>query len=104
MGHGAANYLVESPETVLQAVMTRLKLFVGEWFNDTGEGTPWRTEVYGKYTRSTYDAAVRRRILRTQGVTGIAEYRSSFDSETRNLLVEALIDTIYGRIQMQEVL
>ena len=104
MGHGAANYLIDSPETVLQAVMTRLKLFVGEWFNDTAEGTPWRSDVLGKYTRSKYDIAIRRRILRTQGVTGIAEYRSSYDGELRHLLIEALIDTIYGQVQMQEVL
>jgi hypothetical protein len=104
MGHGPADYLRDSPDTVLQAVMTRLKLFVGEWFNDTAEGTPWRTQVLGKYTKTRYDSAIRRRILRTQGVTGIAEYHSSFDGEGRHLAVSAAIDTIYGRAALQEVL
>ena len=104
LGHGSADYLRDSPETVLQAVMTRLKLFVGEWFNDTAEGTPWRTQVLGKYTKTKYDSAIRRRILRTQGVTGIAEYHSAFDGETRNLTVEAAIDTVYGEVRIREVL
>jgi len=104
MGHGTADYLINSPETVLQAVMTRLKLLVGEWFNDTADGTAWKTDVFGKYTQKKYDITIRRRILKTQGVTAIAEYKSTYDSENRNLLIEALIDTIYGRAQLQEVL
>jgi hypothetical protein len=104
MGHGSADYLRNSPEMVLQAVMTRLKLYAGEWFNDTSEGTPWRTQVLGRYTKTKYDSAIRRRILRTQGVTGITEYRSAFDGETRNLTVEATIGTIYGEARIQEVL
>ena len=104
IGHGLAGYLTNSPETVLQAIMTRLKLFVGEWFNDTAEGTPWRTDVLGKYTKTKYDAAIRRRILRTQGVTGIAEYRSEFNSEDRGLLIEATVDTVYGPVAFREVL
>jgi hypothetical protein len=104
VGHGSADYLRDSPETVLQAVMTRLKLFVGEWFNDTEDGTPWRTQILGKYTKTKYDSAIRRRILGTQGVTGIAEYRSAFDGEGRNLTVEAVVDTVYGRAILREVL
>jgi hypothetical protein len=104
MGHGSADYLRDSPETVLQAVMTRLKLFTGEWFNDTSEGTPWRTQVLGKYTRTKYDSAIRRRIRGTQGVREITEYFSSYESETRRLTVEALIDTVYGPVRLREVL
>lgn len=104
LGHGGADYLRDSPETVRQAVMTRLKLFVAEWFNDTAEGTPWKTQVLGKYTQVKYDAAIRRRILRTRGVTGIAEYSSSYDGETRKLTISALIDTVYGQTPLTEVL
>jgi hypothetical protein len=104
MGHGGADYLRDSPETVLQAVMTRLKLFTGEWFNDTAEGTPWRTRVLGKYTKTKYDSAIRRRILRTQGVTKITEYSSAFDGESRKVTIEAAIGTVYGEVRIREVL
>ena len=104
LGHGLADYLTDSPETVLQAVLSRLKLLKGEWFNDTEEGTPWRDKVLGKYTQSTYDATIRGRILGTRGVTRITEYSSSFSSETRSLTVSATVDTVYGRVIFQEVL
>ena len=104
MGHGQADYLADSPETVLQAVLTRLKLFTGEWFNDTADGTPWHTHVLGKYTKAKYDAAIRRRITRTQGVTGITEYHSEYEGEGRRLLVEATIDTVYGPASLKEAL
>lgn len=104
MGHALADYLIDSPQTVEQAVLTRLKLFVGEWFNDTAEGTPWATDVLGKHTRTKYDPAIRRRILGTQGVTGITEYRSSYDGETRTLTISATVETIYGMVVMQGVL
>jgi hypothetical protein len=104
IGHGDADYLVDSPECVLQAVMTRLKLLVGEWFNDTAEGTPWKTQILGKYTKIKYDSAIRRRILGTQGVTDISDYSSAYDGETRKLSVTATIDTIYGAAILREVL
>ncbi|MDR1020516.1 MAG: hypothetical protein LBL73_07145 [Synergistaceae bacterium] len=104
MGHGQADYLRDSPDTVLQAVMTRLKLFAGEWFNDTADGTPWRTQVLGRYTKAKYDAAIRRRIRGTSGVTGISSYNSSYEEESRRLLIEATIDTVYGQARLREAL
>lgn len=104
LGHGGADYLQDSPETVRQAVMTRLKLFAGEWFNDLIEGTAYKTEVLGKYTTGKHDIEIRKRIRKTQGVVRITEYQSSFDSETRKLLIEAQIDTVYGPVEVREVL
>lgn len=93
-GGGAANFLVDSPEAVAQAVLTRLRLMSGEWFFDSAEGTPYATEILGERTRSTYDLAIQERILGTEGVTSIATYSSSMDG--RALTVEATIDTEYG--------
>ncbi|KVE37668.1 hypothetical protein [Burkholderia sp. BDU5] len=95
-GGGDADFLVNVPEAVAQAVQTRLRLLRGEWFLDTTVGMPWATDVLGKYTSGTYDAAIRQCILGTQGVTEITNYSSSVDSETRKLSVTATINTIYG--------
>jgi len=46
-GAGVSNFLINSPEAVAQAVMTRLKLFQGEWFIDTEIGVPYNTKVLG---------------------------------------------------------
>jgi hypothetical protein len=104
IGHGEADYLKDSPECVAQAVVTRLRLLRGEWFLDLTEGTPYAPAVLGKHTRDSYDFAIRRRILETEGVTAIVEYESAFDGETRKVTVRASIDTVYGPARVQEVL
>lgn len=95
LGTGS-DWLANSPEVVAQAVMTRLRLQSGDWFTDTEDGTPWRTEVLGKYTLSTYDAVIKSRILDTPGVIGIEGYTSEFTGQTRRLSVRATINTRYG--------
>lgn len=95
LGTGA-DFWADQVQVVEQAVLTRLKLFAGEWYLDTKDGTPWRTDVLGKYTRDVYDTVIRQRILSTPGVTDIAEYESTFDGTTRLLTVTAKLNTIYG--------
>ena len=97
-----------------QAVQTRLGLFTGEWFLDTTDGTPWRTEVLGKYTQDSYDAVIKDRILTTMvinsqlvitaGVKSIAAYSSTFDPDARKLRVTTTIDTIYGEAKIDSTL
>lgn len=96
LGHGAADYLADSPECVAQAVVTRLRLLAGEWFLDLEEGTPYQTRVLGKQTPQSYDPLLRARILQTEGVREIASYTSAFDGETRRLTVSVSLNTIYG--------
>lgn len=95
-GRSQGNFLINSPEAVAQAVLTRLRLMTGEWYFDLSEGTPYRTSVLGRQSALTYDAAFRDRILGTPGVREMLSYESRFDPETRNLPVRATVDTIYG--------
>lgn len=99
-GGQQADFYVNSPEAVAQAVQTRLRLWQGEWFLDTTAGTPWN-QVLGKYTGGTYDTVIRQRILGTQGVQAITDYSSTLDSEARVLTVSATISTIYGTTTVQ---
>lgn len=103
-GRGASDLFQDSKEGVAQAVQTRLALLKGEWFLDTTEGMPWSTEVLGKNTSTTYDAAIRQRILRTPGVNSLTAYNSAVASDTRRLSVMATIDTIYGTTIVQATL
>ncbi|MFP3756782.1 hypothetical protein SB751_23100 [Cupriavidus sp. SIMBA_020] len=99
-----ADFYKDTPEAVGQAVLTRLRLLRGEWFLDKAEGMPWSTEVLGKYTNGTYDAAIRQRILGTQGVQQITAYSSSLDTQKRALSVTATISTIYGTTTVEATL
>ena len=95
-GRGQANFLVNSPAAVGQIVKTRLGLWVGDWFLNITEGTPYRTAVLGFRTDATRDPAMRARILGTNGVTAIATYASQLQRSTRAYTVQATITTAYG--------
>jgi hypothetical protein len=95
-GAGAQNFLVDSPQAVLQCVLTAMKLWQGEWFLDTTAGIPWNTQVLGADTQPLYDNAIRTAIRAVQGVTGISSYSSSFNPSTRVLTVSVTITTQFG--------
>lgn len=103
-GQGRANFLVNSPATVAQAVLTRLLLLQGEWFLDTSDGTPYATQVLGTGTQATRDQAIKSRVLDTQGVTGIVAYASQVNADTRGFSVQMTIDTTYGQTQVTAAL
>jgi|SRR5882724_1140016 len=95
-GHGTADFFVDQPEVVGQAVATRLRLLTGEWFVDISDGTPYSTEVLGKNTVPFYDYAIQQRILGTDGCTGILKYSSSLNPSNRALTIDATITTRFG--------
>lgn len=96
-GHQQADFYRDQAEAVAQAVRTRLGLTLGEWFLDVTDGTPWNTQVLGKYTKDQYDSAIRDRILDTPGVTEIIDYSSTVDTQARKLTVTVTINTQYGQ-------
>lgn len=100
-GQGQNNFHINTPEGVAQAVMTRLKFWVGEWFADTSDGTGWTTDVLGKYTDHLFELMIRQRILSTQGVLRIDSFNSQFNGETRTLSIQSTITTIYGSADLQ---
>lgn len=103
-GNGNADFHKDTPETVAQACLTRLRLWAAEWFLDTSDGTPYQAGVLGKNSQATADTTMRERILGTTGVTGIAEFSSFLDPELRTYSVSATIDTIFGAAQINEIL
>jgi len=90
-------FLENTPETVGQAVLTRLKLWRGEWFMDTSEGTPYMQNILGHNTQ--YDLEIKARILGTKGVTEIINYSSVVDRD-RNLITTCTLNTLYGQIKL----
>jgi len=103
-GRGQGNFLINSPSCVAQSVLTRLRLWAGEWFLDTTEGTPWLQKVLGKSSKLVYDIAIRTRVLGTQGVSSIENYSSTLDTTKRKLSLSMTINTIYGQAQIETVL
>lgn len=94
-GHGSADYFRDQPDAPAQLVLSRLNLFTGDWFLQTDDGMPWRSEVLGRGTDNTRDRAIRARILATQGVTGITTYASQVNRDTRADTTQVTLTTAY---------
>ncbi|MBK0062139.1 MULTISPECIES: hypothetical protein [unclassified Acinetobacter] len=96
-GYGLNNFHIDSAEAIAQAIDTRLKLWIGEWFADTSDGTGWSQAILGKQSKSLYELTFRQRVLETYGVTSIESFQSSLDPEARKLIVSMVVNTIYGQ-------
>lgn len=95
-GSNLNNFHIDSAEAVGQSVLTRLKLWIGEWFADTSDGTGWNQSVLGKRSKSLYELTLRQRVLSTFGVVSIENFQSNLDTKKRHLTVSMTINTIYG--------
>lgn len=96
LGGSQAAFYIDTAQAVGQAVETRLKLWLGEWFLNTADGTDWQGKVLGPRTSAVRDAMLRQRILETPNVNSIDTYSSQFDGNTRTFSVQASITTAFG--------
>lgn len=119
-GASQLNFLVDSPSTVAQAVQTNLQLWLGEWYLNTTDGTPYPEGVIGYHSQATADATIQAQILSiavtisstnvpsgatpgqsVQGVTTIDNYLSTIDPTSRAYSASCIINTIYGPTPLQ---
>jgi hypothetical protein len=97
-GQSQANFLVNNVQAVAQIIGTRMRLIEGEWFLDTADGTPWYTQVLGKYTAQTRDLALQARVLGTPDVNEIIAYQSQAQSPSRIFVSVMTVDTTFGLV------
>ena len=100
-GQSLKDFWSDVPEAPGQVAQTSLELWLGEWYIDITQGTPWIEGVLGKHSQAMADATVQTQILNTQGVTGIASFQSTIDPDTRAYSVTATINTVYGPTDVQ---
>lgn len=103
-GNQQADFHRNTPDAVAQAIWTRLRLWVGEWFIDNTEGTPYQQAMLGTNKSKTIEPAMRQRILNTDGVSDIEEFQITVDPDTRTATINAVVNTVYGSAQLQGVI
>ena len=102
-GNGLLDFYIDTPEAVGQAVETRLKLWVGEWFLNVTEGTEYQTNVLGTGKSQSAGPVIRQRILETEGVTGLVKFDLNINPDIRRLAITATINTIYGQANIEVI-
>lgn len=90
---------ISGRDEIAQTIRTRLRLFLGEYFRDSTDGTPWFRDILGKSsTLTNKDAAIKRRIIQTDGVLQILTYDADYDIDTRQYTVTGSVLTTFGEV------
>lgn len=90
---------ISEREEIAQTIRTRLRLFLGEYFRNNKDGTPWFQDILGKgSTLTNKDAAIKRRIVQTDGVLRILTYDADYDINTRQYTVSGSVLTTFGEV------
>lgn len=100
-GNGQLDFYRDVPAAVGQSVKTRLLLWLGEWFLNTDDGTPYLEGILGKYSVAQANTIIQDRVLATENVVSIENYQSNIDTENRKLTVQFDLNTIFGPTQVQ---
>lgn len=84
-------------EEIAQTICTRLRLFLGEYFRDITDGTPWFQSILGKFENlNAVEAILRNRISRTAGVVRLLSFNMDYDLASRTITVSSFVLTQFG--------
>ena len=98
-GQGSLDYLSDT-DAAAQAVKTKLKLLLGEWWEDMQDGLPLFQQIL--LQRATADGIqivdllIKQRIMEVAEVTNVQITKSSV--KDRQYQADVIIETIYGEI------
>jgi hypothetical protein len=98
-GQGNSCFL-SGRDAVAQAILTRLKMFQGEFWEDTADGLPFFKSMAGQFDKDLIDMTVRSRILNTPGVNRVVSFSSSIN-RLRNYRLECTVETNYGNVSVE---
>ena len=105
-GQGQANFLSDR-DAVAQAVITRLKLFEGEWWADLQDGTPYWQNILGSSGSDSNVKVITQllidRIRNTPYVIGTDNVQSSFDAASRTYKFSCTVNTQFGAIAVSNI-
>ena len=100
-GSGLDDFVCDK-EAVAQIIQSRLRLWLGEWWENLSEGLPMFQKILGKKAASKIiiDNLIQKRIAGTPYVTGVASFSSELNIESRNYECSAIVDTSFGQIMI----
>lgn len=92
----AGEHFASGKTATQQAIIRRLRLFLGEYFLDGTEGTPWFQSILGKNPHEVAEAQIKRRIIGTKDVMALTQFDYTFETRTRTIRVVARILDIHN--------
>ena len=101
---GNANAYIEAVEAVRQAVCTRLRQLIYEWWEQLEDGVPYWQKIIAQRNVEEAVRIIRRRIEQTKDVVCILAFEHYWNNETRTLTIVAGVQSIYGTFTIEEEL
>ena len=100
LGNGHA--YIEGTDAVRQAVITRLRLLVYEWWENIDDGVPYWQKIIANRDVKAAQQIIRERIQQTPGVLSILSFDPVWDNENRTLMIRVAIQSEYGAFSIDE--
>lgn len=92
---------ITGTDEISQTIKTRLRLFLGEYFRDITDGTPWFQSILGKGSSvANKEVLLRNRIIQTQGVLKLTKFETDFNINTRTYSVNVSVLTVAGAVTL----
>lgn len=99
---GNEHAYIEGADAVRQAVLTRLRLLVYEWWEDIEDGVPYWQKIIASRDVKAAQQIIRERIQQTPGVLSILSFDPEWNNENRTLTIRAAIQSSYGAFRIDE--
>lgn len=95
-GFGNTSFLTDT-DAVAQAINTKLKLFQGEFWENTGEGLPFFQQIAGQQiSAEEINLLIQERILQVPNVTEIISLSGQIDKTSRKYSASITVRTSFG--------
>lgn len=99
---GNEHAYIEGADAVRQAVLTRLRLLVYEWWEDIEDGVPYWQKIIASRDVKAAQQIIRERIQQTPGVLSILSFDPEWNNENRTLTIRTAIQSTYGAFIIDE--
>lgn len=99
---GNRNAYIEGVDAVQQAVVTRLRQLIYEWWERLEDGVPYWQRIIAMRDVNEAVRLIRARIEQTTDVISILAFEHQWDNETRTLTIQAGIQSVYGEFTIEE--
>ena len=97
--------LITDINAVSQAILTRLRLLQGEWWENQIDGLPLWQQILGKGTghnQEKVNLLIQERILGTPYVTDVFGLQSSYNADTRAFNFSCGVETQFGQVSVTQ--
>lgn len=97
--------MIDDAARVAQQILITLRFWLGEWFLNTTEGTPYLEYILVKQPNMAHIRQIlTEQIQSVEGVKSVTDMTLTFDQRERHLLVEYTADTDYGLVTDKAIL